>query len=460
MRHNLRRIWTVIGIAFLVVFLALGRIQILQREELASHHFNRYVLAKESRIVRGEVFDRDGQPLAIWQGEGKRHYPIGPAGSHPIGYYSRTLGTSGVENWFSTTLLGQEGSLKIKNTWQRLAGKQGQGYNIQLTIDAGLQELGYRLLNGRRGAIAALDPASGEILALVSSPGFNPETVETDWDNYSQDDNKPLFNRAIVGTYPPGSTFKLAVAAAALEKNPVLKEQQFYCPGYIDIEGRRLTCIKVHEELDLLQAIAYSCNVVFAQLGLEIGEELLRNQSQAFGFEQSLLEDVPVKQSSLGATPMTPNGLAESAIGQGQVLVTPLQMALITGAIANDGVLVSPSLLKGRAIMEQDFSPVNYPQKEVRIMSRETAEYLQQAMVGTVAFGTGWQAQLPGIEVAGKTGSAENPHGQAHAWFVGFAPAKEPRIAIAVVVENAGSGGGNGGPIVKEMINYYLTKVQ
>lgn len=458
MRHNLRKIWTVIAIAFLVLLLALARVQLLQREELARHPFNRYVMAKETAIRRGEIFDRYGQPLAVWEEDGQRHYPLGAAGSHPLGYYSRTLGAAGVESWYAGTLLGQEGSLRIKNAWQRLAGQKGEGYNIQLTIDAGLQEWGYRLLRGRRGAIAALDPVTGEILALVSSPGFNPETIESDWEKYASDENNPLFNRAVAGTYPPGSTFKLVVAAAALERDPVLKFRQFYCPGYIDIEGRRLTCSKAHEELDLMEAIAYSCNVVFAQLGLEIGEEALRQQARIFGFEQGLLENVPVKSSSLGASPMSANGLAETAIGQGQVLVTPLQMAVLTGAIANDGVLVSPSLLKGRAVKGKDFTVLNDRPVEVRVMNWETAAYLEQAMVGTVAYGTGWQAQLSGVQVAGKTGSAENPHGPAHAWFVAFAPAEEPRIAVAVVVENAGSGGGNGGPIVKEMINYFLTR--
>lgn len=460
MRRNLRKTWTVIGIAFLVLSLALARIQLLQRETLARHHFNRYTMAKEAAVQRGEIFDRHGQPLAVWQGEGQRHYPLGAAGSHPVGYYSRTLGAAGVEHWFAGTLLGQEGSLRFKNAWQRLAGRKGQGYSIQLTIDAGLQELAYRLLQGRRGALVALDPGTGEILALVSSPGFNPDTVDTDWEVYTQDQNNPLFNRAVAGTYPPGSTFKLVVAAAALETNPDVKDREFYCPGYIDIEGRRLTCARAHEQLDLTEAIAYSCNVVFAQLGLELGEEILRDKVRVLGFEQPLLEPVPVKPSSLGASPMSANGLAEAAIGQGQVLVTPLQMALLTGAIANDGVLVSPSLLKGKAAGGQEFSNIRALPGEVRVMNREAAAYLQQAMVGTVSFGTGWQAQLSGIEVAGKTGSAENPHGQAHAWFVGFAPAGQPRIAVAVVVENAGSGGGNGGPIVKELINYFLTRGQ
>lgn len=460
MGHNLRRIFRVIGIAFLVLLLALVRIQLLQREELARHPFNRYAQAKESAVRRGEIFDRQGQPLAIWQEDGKRHYPLGAAGGHPVGYYSRILGAAGAESWFATTLLGQEGSLRVRNAWLELAGRKGQGYQVQLTLEAGLQELGYRLLQGRKGAVVALDPLTGEILALVSSPGFDPETIEQDWDKYAGDGNSPLFNRAVAGTYPPGSTFKLVVAAAVLEADPGLKDRQFYCPGYIDIEGRRLTCSRAHEQVDLTQAIAYSCNVVFAQLGLETGEEALRQQARAFGFEQALLENVPVKPSSLGHSPMTANGLAETAIGQGQVLVTPLQMAVLAGAIANDGVLVAPSLLRGRATGDMDFSLLNTRPGATRVMSRETAAFLQQAMVGTVAYGTGWQAQLSGVEVAGKTGSAENPHGPAHAWFVGFAPAGEPRIAVAVVVENAGAGGGTGGPIVKEMINYFLSGLQ
>lgn len=460
MRTNLLRVRVIVILCFVIVLVALGRIQLLERSELARHPANRYTIAKENRVKRGEIFDRNKVPLAFWTDSGIRHYPLGYAGGHPIGYSSAKLGSSGAEGWYSSQLLGQDGALGIKNFWHRLAGVQETGYNIQLTIDANLQEYGYSLLGGNKGAIVALKPKTGEILALISSPGFDPNDLHLKWDDYVDNPDNPLFNRAISGTYPPGSTFKLVVGAAALEADPNLLDREFECPGYIELEGRQLTCYTTHGRINFMEGVAYSCNVVFVQLGLEIGEQQLRKQAKAFGFEQDVLEGVPVKKSGLGDAPLTVNGLGESAIGQGKVMATPLQMAMVTAAIANGGLLAEPVLLLGRAVPGEDFPAGSLNLAQTRVMSRETAEILKEAMVGTVVYGTGQQAQVAGVEVGGKTGSAENPHGQAHAWFVGFAPADSPEIAIAVVVENAGSGGGQGGPVVRELINYYLSSLQ
>lgn len=460
MRTNLLRSRIAIILCFALLALALGRIQLVERRELVLHPANRYRMAAENRVKRGEIFDRKGMPLALWTEEGQRYYPLSYAGSHPIGYVSGTLGASGAEAWFASELLGREGTQGFKNFWQRLAGGQEAGYNIQLTIDGNLQQLGYSLLGGQKGAIVAIQPATGEILALVSSPGFDPNHLEQNWNHYTNNPEEPLFNRALLGTYPPGSTFKLVVGAAALKQDPELLERQFECPGYIQLEGRQLACYQAHGQLSFVDGIAVSCNVVFAQLGLEIGEEQLRRQAGAFGFDQGLLAGIPVKHSSLGDEPLTVNGLAESAIGQGKVLATPLQMALVTAAIANDGLLAEPYLLRSRSVSGATFSAPAPVLSSTRVLTRSTAQVLKEAMVGVVNYGTGRQARINGIQVGGKTGSAENPHGQAHAWFVAFAPAEAPEIAVAVVVENAGSGGGNGGPIVRELISYYLSSLE
>lgn len=456
MRTNLYRVGIVIGIGFLIILLALGRLQLVQRDKLVDHPKNRYVIAKQSNIIRGGIYDRQGKALAIWHEDGSRYYPLGAAGSHLIGYNSRNLGTAGSEDWFSEQLLGQDGTLQFKNFWQRLAGRPERGYNIQLTIDSGLQQLGYDLLRGKKGAIVALDPRNGEILALISSPGFELKNLGENWDTYTKDQSKPLFNRAISGTYPPGSVFKLLVGAAALEADPQNINRIFYCPGYIEVEGRRLTCPKVHEELSFQEGIAFSCNTVFTELALELGEDRIRKQTEKLGFDQKISIGIPIKTSSFGAAPMSLNALVESAIGQGQVLTTPFQMALVTAAIANNGLLVEPYLLKGRGLPEQDFVIFNKTSR-TRVFKTGTAQALKEAMAATVAYGTGWQAQLGETDVAGKTGSAENPHGKAHAWFVGFAPVETPQLVVAVIVENGGSGGGQGAPIVREMLDYFLT---
>lgn len=456
MKSNLKKVEIIIVVCFLIVLLALGNLQLLKRTELTAHPRNRYDMAIKNKIVRGNIYDRNGKPLAITVDDGQRQYPLNNAASNLIGYSSKTLGKAGVERWFDQSLSGQDGLLGVSNTWRRLAGSWGVGYDLQLTIDSQLQELGFRLLNGRRGAVVALDPNNGELLALISSPGFEMKDLEENWSNYIEDPNKPLFNRAISGAYPPGSTFKPVVGAAALDFNFDFREKEFFCPGYIEVEGRLLNCSKAHGEISLIEGIALSCNVVFAELGLEVGEERLREKARSFGLIDPAKEGFQGKYFSLGSSPMTKNALAETAIGQGQVLTSPLQMAMVAAAIGNNGLLVQPFLLKGLRLPDEEFKVANKIPIKKQIMSVNSAQVLKEGMAATVNWGTGWQAKLPETEVGGKTGSAENPHGKTHAWFIAFAPVEKPLIAIAVVVENAGTGGGQGAPIAKEMIDFYL----
>lgn len=456
METNLRKMFVVVGLSFFIVFLSLGRLQLIQGKSLRDNPKNPYKFVLQQGIVRGEIFDKNGLPLAI-EGENKlRHYPLGKAASHPVGYYSRQLGDAGVERWFNNELLGQNGILSWKNRWQRLAGMPGAGYNLQLTIDSQLQKLGYRLLGERKGAIIALEPFSGAILALISSPSFDPVHLQTNWDEYLEDDRKLLFNRALSGTYPPGSTFKLVVGAAALEYLPQVENRKFYCPGYIEIEGRRLACYQEHGELSFLDAIALSCNIAFVEIGLELGEERLKAMADKLGFGQPSKGRLPFKTAYIGKGPMSHNALAETSIGQGEVLATPMQMVRIGAVIANEGVLIEPYLLETQWLPGGKPITAKGSLSRNRVMTAPNARILKEGMVATVERGTGGQARLVGTSVAGKTGSAENPHGKTHAWFIGFAPADEPSIVVAVIVENAGTGGGQAGPIAKEIFDYAI----
>ncbi len=456
MAANLKKVQSIICLCFLAVILALGYWQIIKGPVLKLHPRNRYEVAIKDSIARGSIYDRNNILLATTDGAGNRLYPINVSTSNLIGYHSKTLGSAGVELWFNPLLSGQEGFLGLSNTWQRLAGVSGKGYNLQLTIDARLQELGYNLLEGRKGAVVAINPANGELLSLISSPGYEMKDLESNWSNYTDDLNKPLFNRALSGAYPPGSTFKLVVGAAALDLDLNYREKEFYCPGYIQVDGRYLSCSKEHGEISLNEGIALSCNVVFAELGLALGEEELRGKAELFGYSNVSKEDFPVKYFSLGTAPFSQNALAETAIGQGQVLASPLQMALVAAAIGNDGVWVEPILLKATGLNQKEFEPATKIPTKKQIMKTETAQALKEGMLAAVEWGTGWPVKLSGVKVAGKTGSAENPHGKAHAWFVAFAPVDKPQIAIAVIVENAGTGGSQAAPIAREMINYYL----
>ncbi|MFA5536212.1 MAG: penicillin-binding transpeptidase domain-containing protein [Bacillota bacterium] len=456
MNSNLKKVQTVIFICFLAIILALGYWQILKGSSLRLHPRNRYEAAIQDSIVRGGIYDRNKLPLAINDDGGNRLYPIGAPASNLIGYHSKTLGGAGVELWFNQLLSGQGGFLGLSNSWQRLAGTSGKGYNLQLTIDAELQKLGYNLLGGRKGAVVAIDPSNGELLSVISSPGYEMEDLEANWSNYTGDTNKPLFNRALSGAYPPGSTFKLVVGAAALDLNLNYQQKEFYCPGYVEVDGRYLSCSKEHGKIDLIEGLALSCNVVFAELGLALGGELLREMAQSFGHFDSPGEGFPAKYFSLGTPPFSKNALAETAIGQGQVLASPLQMALVAATIGNNGVWVEPILLKAAGSIREEFEPLAKVPIKRQIMRTDTAQILKEGMLAAVEWGTGWPVKLSGVKVAGKTGSAENPHGRAHAWFVAFAPVDKPQIAIAVIVENAGTGGGQAAPIAREMIKFHL----
>lgn len=444
-------------VMFFILILHLTYLQVLKADELYLNPLNPRLKLLEEEALRGDILDREGRVLARsspTQGRPVREYPLGKAAAHLTGYATPRLGTSGLEAAYNGELLGLKGSLSYFNEFRRLQGLPRKGYSLGLTLDAELQRLAFQLLEGYRGAVVALNPRTGEILAMASSPSFDPQTIEEQWE-LLQDPRQgsPLLNRAIQGLYPPGSTMKLVVATAALEGNLNVAERRFYCPGYIEIEGRRLTCPRVHGNINFREALMYSCNVAFAQLALEVGPSALKKAADNFGFNQEPSFDLPV------ATSLAPfaeeddaNSVAEGAIGQGKVLATPWQMALVAAAIANEGLLMRPFLVArimndgGEVIKE------TRPRLARVVTSPSIASIIKGAMIFTVEEGTGRTARIPGIKVAGKTGSAQNPQGKAHSWFIAFAPAEKPQIAVSVIMENAGAGAEAAAPVAREII--------
>lgn len=457
---NLGRVGIWLLAFFLVLAAQITYWQFFRAEALAAHPRNPRTLLLEEELRRGGIFDRGGEILAISKsGEAGwyRYYPLGEASVPVTGYSHPRYGRAGMEEAANGELLALDSRGRAKNFIYRLAGRPGSGYDIQLTIAASLQELAMDLLAGHRGAIVVLQPVTGEVLALASQPAFDPNDISTNWDKLVADSASPLLNRAVQGLYPPGSTFKIVTAAAALEVDPAYANRQYYCPGYLEIEGRRLNCGRPHGQVDLAGALQVSCNVTFAQIALEIGGEALSAAGERFGFGRPVPMDLPVSASQLppGAE-LRDNELAESAIGQGRVLVTPLHLALITASVANNGEMPSPYLLAE----VRDASRVvrsNSPRPLGRVMSAGTARVLQEDLQRAVASGTGRAAAISGVAVAGKTGSAENPHGAPHAWFTGFAPADAPQVVVTVIVENGGSGGEVAAPIARRLLEAALT---
>lgn len=460
-KENVRK--TAFGMLGMLIILLgfLAYWQLFDQDRLVNNPYNKRLLLYEQTTKRGRLLDVNGKVLADSkevQAKWQREYPLGEALAPVTGYLSARLGKSGAEEAFEPYLTGLLGSEKIKNDLRRLAGQQAQGLDVELTLDSGLQELGYRLLNHRRGAIVLLEPGTGKILALVSSPSFDPNLVEKNWPLLIKDTQQtPLLNRALQGLYPPGSTFKIATGAAALRNLPNLKKETFRCTGSIRVSGFRLTDLEAHGIVDFKRALAVSCNTTFATLGLDTGFSAWYETLKGLGLDRAVPFDLPTAR---GRVPKQgdPVLLAESAIGQGTVLETPLQMALLASAVANEGRIMQPLLMERAVTGDGRAAVTAQPKVWLSGMLPETAASLKTAMLEVVESGTGRAAALPGIKVAGKTGSAENAQGPTHSWFVGFAPAENPRAAVAVIVENAGAGGKIAAPLAGQMLAAALRK--
>lgn len=456
MKKNIHKVFYLFLAGFLVIMLNLTYIQFYQSAELFAHPLNVRVRSWEQRVVRGGIYDRYGETLAenVWQnGKPTRFYPLGEAGVAVTGYLSEKKGRTGLEAEFNMVLLGTKPELSLGNLLHRFSGAQLRGNDLLLTLDADLQRTAYRLLQGQRGAAVVLDPKSGAVLAAASSPGFNPNRLDEQWDGLINSRESPLLNRVLQGLYPPGSTFKMLSGAVILDDNSQ-SDQLVNCPGYIKINGRILECLRPHGYIGFTDAISYSCNVFFATRALATGAKDFYRGALRFGFNHALDFDLPVKESRIPPPKeLKSNALAECSIGQGKVLVTPLHMALITAAVANGGTLFRPYLVEGirspNGVLLQKFKP---HQVEDQLLEAKSVNLIREGMRKAVREGTAKTAGTASLEIAGKTGTAENPHGLPHAWFAAFAPADDPEVVVVVLIENSGHGGQVAAPVARDLL--------
>jgi penicillin-binding protein 2 len=396
------------------------------------------------------------------------------------------VGYTGLEASYETILKGQKGLKYLAvNALGQVVGNYDDGKidvpaqdgsDLYLSIDEGLQAMAESLLAGKRGSVVALDPNNGEVLALVSAPDFHPSvfsgyTSTQDWDRLQNDDDHPLFNRATMAVLPPGSTFKMVLASAALENHIIDYNWTVHCGGSFYFGGRIFKDHGVHGTVNVISAIEKSCDVFFYNLMLKVGFDNWTKYGEMFGFGEKT--GIDLKEESIGILPSrdyyntvygknrwTNGYLISLAIGQGEVSATPLQMAAYTMAIANYGEYFQPhivQLIRDRRTGKTYYT--QYSERKIPISS-DVFDQLRESMELVVngPGGTGHGAQIPGIVVAGKTGTAQNPHGKDHAWFIAFAPVDHPQIALSVLVENAGFGGSVAAPIAKELIEYYLNR--
>jgi penicillin-binding protein 2 len=396
------------------------------------------------------------------------------------------VGYTGLEASYETVLRGEKGFKYLAvNARGQVVGSYDDGKldvpsqdgsDLYLSIDEGLQAMAESLLAGRRGAVVALDPNNGEVLALASAPDFNPSifsgyTSKEEWNNLQNDKDHPLFDRATMAALPPGSTFKMVLASAALDNHIIDDDWTIHCVGSFYYGGRIFKCHGAHGTVNIISAIEKSCDVFFYNLMLKVGFDNWTKYGEMFGFGRKT--GIDLKEESAGILPSreyydsvygknrwTNGYLISLAIGQGEVSATPLQMAAYTMAIANYGKYYQPHIV--RYIRDRKTGKVYYTQYDERDIpiSREVFEQLHEGMELVVngPGGTGHGAQIKNVIVAGKTGTAQNPHGKDHAWFIAFAPVDNPQIALSVLVENAGFGGSVAAPIAKKLIEYYLSE--
>ena len=393
--------------------------------------------------------------------EYQRRYPGGGLYAPVTGYFSIVSSTQ-VEQAETGVLAGTDRRLFIRRLSDYFTGRQPKGGTVVLTLDPATQLAAAAALGNRRGAVVALDPKTGAMLALVTSPTYDPNllavhdgtTLNTNDRRLTSDPAKPLLDRGTELTYPPGSTFKLITAAAALSSGKYTPDTQIDAPNSLKLPQSSAvlnnfggeTCAASQRE-SLLDALTTSCNTAFAKLGLTLGDAALRDQARKFGFDTTI-SGFPLRQAaSIFPDKLDQPQTALSAIGQFDVRSTPLQMAMVTAAIANGGKEMKPYVVK--QTLAPDLSPLTTtsPQQIAQPIDGNVAAELTTMMENVVNQGTGVNAQLAGVPVAGKTGTAQNAVGQApHSWFVAFAPANDPRIAVCVFVENSGGDqGGQGG---------------
>ncbi|MEJ7764729.1 MAG: penicillin-binding transpeptidase domain-containing protein [Acidimicrobiales bacterium] len=449
---QIRRMGIALMVLFGLLFAQLNNLQLLQAGRLSNDPRNTRAIVIDFSRERGRILAADGTVLADsvpTDDELKRlrRYPEGPLYSPVLGYFSFNFGSDGVEREFSAELAGRKVTI---NNLDDLLSATPRTNDVTLTIQPAVQKAAAAALGNRRGAVVALDPRSGAVLAMVSFPTFDPNTlaahdlkaVQKAWAGYQADPAKPMLPRPYRERYSPGSTFKVVTASAAIGTRPDLAAKSYPPTKALDLKGtsRDLpnfggsTCGGTLPDL-----LRVSCNTGFGQLGLDLGGQALRDEALSFGWDERPPLDLPAPAASgfPGISELrTQPQVATSAIGQLDVTASPLQMALVSSAVANGGTIVQPHVLSRVTDMQGQVIRTAETKAWKQPMTAEDASRLKDLMVGVVQGGTAGRAAVPGVSVAAKTGTAQTTGDNAHAWITAFAPAAAPTVAVAVVVES------------------------
>jgi len=472
---NIRSLTLTLALAFLVASIGAAYWMILASDQLARDPFNPRLIAATNDRPRGAIVDRSGAPLAT-----SERTDVGFLRSYKdrslaqvVGYASMKFGLSGIEAAYAESLIGQDPADPVSIWKARYLGDRAPAGQVVLGIDLKTQKAAADALGGRKGAIVALDPKTGAILASLSVPGYDPNQIvdrnqqDAVFDQLNRDAGRPQLNRAAQGLYPPGSVFKVVTGAAALEAgfDPARKlrvDDPYQADkSWGDYFVRSSS--RAHGLFDMADGLRLSENIYFAQVGLQIGAAKLTDYASRFGIGSTPKLDLPAAKGQLSdsASIDRPTLLADTSYGQGELLVSPLQMALVYATIASGGVMPTAHYAtevrdaEGHVVRQIAPGPIG------QVISPNTAKTLTTMLVGAVA-GPGafaFGARIPGVNVAGKTGTAENRPGEApHGWFLGFAPAENPTVVVAVVVENTPEGGITAAPLGAQVMRAALGK--
>ena len=476
MNAPLRRVAISVLVLFTLLIINVNYIQVVRSEDLRSNRSNTRVLAEEYDRERGAIVVA-GNPVAESVPTGDRltylrQYPQGPLYAAVTGYYSLIYSRTGIEDAENDLLAGSDPRLFVRRLADLFTGRDPSGGDVVLTLDPAVQQAAMAGLEGVTGAVVALDPSTGAVLGMASTPTYDPtqlsshdpDAIRAYWDSLEQQSPDPRLNRAIADNYPPGSLFKVIVSAAALEDG-YRPDTVIPAPDVLTLPNTSTTLENFNGsicdpsgEQQLIRALTISCNTAFAQLGIDLGEDRIREMSEAFGLDGESF-DIPLRVEPSGIGDIESEAaLGQTSIGQRDVRMTPLQAAMVAAAVANDGTLMTPYLVD--QVRAPDLSVLDQTDPEVfsEPVSEDVAGQLTEMMRSVVDNGSGRAAQIPGVQVAGKTGTAQvREDVPDHNWFIGFAPADDPTIAVAVFVANGGGTGGDvSAPIARQVMQAYL----
>ncbi|MBK5239621.1 penicillin-binding protein 2 [Clostridium sp.] len=474
---NIKKVMLVFLILFIALISYISYFYIFNSEKIVASTFNNRLWAERNKVLRGTIYDKDMVALTkstkIDATSQKVKYLGGEAFTHAIGYIDPVYGLTGLEKKYDAELMGNQSDVSKFFSFGT-DEEEKVGNSLKTTLDSKLQKVAFDSLSkseikggGKvKGSVVALNPKTGEILAMVSMPTYDPNNLARDWETILANKDMPLLNRAVSGLYPPGSIFKTITAISALENIPDVYNRKFEDNGKLVFnESSSLENFggEANGNIDFKYAFVNSSNVVFGTLGIDLGNNALKETAEKFYFNKDTpAQGLTIENSRFPSYKSNEKGnIAQSAIGQSGVLASPMEMALVASTIANDGIMMQPMLVseildsKGKSIKKIE------PKLLEETMSKQTAQTMKDLMKEVVSDGTGTNAAVSGITVCGKTGTADHNDAdgkamQAHSWFISFAPYDNPQIAIAVIVEEGGVGGVEAARITQDMISAYL----